>query len=124
MSEAGAKEAAESAVEAAGGYQDFYLLEDYYLWIRMLQMGCHGRNLPEPMLWMRAGSELYRRRSGWKYAQSQRRLFQYMLRTGFISPAQYGSSVLVRTAASVIPNDVRAIVYRLFLRKRKKEAES
>ena len=37
-----------SAVEAAGGYQDFYLLEDYYLWIRMLQNGFQGYNLQEP----------------------------------------------------------------------------
>ena len=25
-----------SAIESVGGYQDFYLLEDYYLWIRAL----------------------------------------------------------------------------------------
>ena len=57
-----------SAVEAAGGYQDFYLLEDYYLWVRMLQNGCQGMNLQTPLLWMRAGSEMYRRRAGRKYA--------------------------------------------------------
>ena len=28
-----------SAVEAVGSYQDFYLLEDYYLWLRMLMTG-------------------------------------------------------------------------------------
>lgn len=28
-----------SAVEAAGSYQHFYRLEDYYLWIRMLMVG-------------------------------------------------------------------------------------
>ena len=28
-----------SAVEAVGSYQHFYLLEDYYLWIRMLMAG-------------------------------------------------------------------------------------
>ena len=28
-----------SAVEAVGSYQDFYLLEDYYLWLRMLMAG-------------------------------------------------------------------------------------
>ncbi|MBQ0059526.1 MAG: glycosyltransferase, partial [Lachnospiraceae bacterium] len=53
-----------SAVEAAGGYQDFYLLEDYYLWIRMLQNGAKGYNIKEGLLSMRAGSDMYRRRSG------------------------------------------------------------
>ena len=33
-----------SAVEAAGSYQDFYLLEDYYLWLRMLMAGYQGYN--------------------------------------------------------------------------------
>ncbi|MDY5382765.1 MAG: glycosyltransferase, partial [Megasphaera elsdenii] len=36
-----------SAVQAVGSYQDFYLLEDYYLWIRMLQHGFIGYNLQE-----------------------------------------------------------------------------
>ena len=30
------------AVEKAGGYQHFYLFEDYYLWVRMLRKGCKG----------------------------------------------------------------------------------
>ena len=51
------------AVESAGGYQDFYLLEDYYLWIRMLMQGMKGYNLQEPILYMRAGNKLYLRRS-------------------------------------------------------------
>ena len=32
-----------SAVEAVGSYQDFYLLEDYYLWLRILY-SCHPRS--------------------------------------------------------------------------------
>ena len=44
-----------SAVEAVGSYQDFYLLEDYYLWLRMLMSGYQGYNIQEPLLHMRAG---------------------------------------------------------------------
>ena len=54
-----------SAVEAVGSYQDFYLLEDYYLWLRMLMAGYQGYNLQEPLLHMRAGADMYLRRSGW-----------------------------------------------------------
>ena len=82
-----------SAVEAASGYQDFYLLEDYYLWIRMLQKGSQGYNLQDPLLWMRAGSDMYKRRARWKYAQSQKALFKYMKDSGFISGSQYVQSV-------------------------------
>ena len=107
-----------SAVEAAGGYQDFYLLEDYYLWIRMLQKGSVGYNLQEPLLWMRAGSDMYKRRAGWKYAQSQKVLFKYMKDSGFISGSQYMKSVVVRTASSLTPNWLREFMFKRAMRKK------
>ena len=106
-----------SAVEAAGGYQDFYLLEDYFLWIRMLQKGAVGFNLPEPLLWMRAGSDLYKRRSGIEYAKSQKKLFQYMYETGYIDAAQYRKNVAIRTASSLTPNRMREFMFKKVLRK-------
>ena len=52
-----------SAVEAVESYQDFYLLEDYYLWLRMLMNGYQGYNIQEPLLHMRAGADMYKRRA-------------------------------------------------------------
>ncbi len=105
-----------NAVDAAGGYQDFYLLEDYYLWIRMLQKGGVGYNLQEPLLWMRAGSYMYMRRAGWKYARSQKALFKYMKDTGFISSGQYIKSTVLRTCSSLTPNWLREFMFKKFLR--------
>ena len=107
-----------SAVEAAGGYQDFYLLEDYYLWIRMVQKGSQGYNLQEPLLWMRAGSDMYKRRAGWKYAMSQKALFKYMKDNGFISGSQYIKSVAVRIASSITPNRLREFLFKSVMRKK------
>lgn len=107
-----------SAVEAAGGYQDFYLLEDYYLWIRMLQKGFVGYNLQKPLLWMRAGSEMYKRRSGWKYAKSQRALFKYMKDSQFISGLQYIKSTTARICSSIIPNWLRRFLFMTVMRKK------
>lgn len=106
-----------SAVQAVGSYQDFYLLEDYYLWIRMLQHGFIGYNLQEPLLWMRAGSDMYKRRGGWKYVQSQHNLFKYMAQTGFITRNQYQIQSLVRLIGAVVPNWLRAFLFRQILRK-------
>lgn len=106
-----------SDVEAAGGYQDFYLLEDYYLWIRMLQQGFIGYNLQEPLLWMRAGSDMYKRRGGWKYVQSQRNLFKYMAQTGFITGSQYQIQSAIRLIGAVVPNWLRAFLFKQILRK-------
>lgn len=105
-----------SAVEAAGGYRDFYLLEDYFLWIRMLLKGCEGYNIQEPVLWMRAGSDLYKRRSGWKYVESEKKLFSYMLKEKFINRGEYTSAVLSRAAGAMVPNSVRSFLYKRMLR--------
>lgn len=106
-----------SAVEAVGGYEDFYLLEDYYLWIRMLLNGSKGYNIKDPLLYMRAGSDMYRRRSGSRYAKSQKRLFKLMLTKGFISGKEYMAAVWARTATSLVPNDIREKLYKRILRK-------
>lgn len=106
-----------SAVESAGGYQDFYLLEDYYLWMRMLLNGSKGYNIQESLLWMRAGNALYKRRAGWKYAKSQRALFRYMKQNKMINSAQYFTSCAIRTASAISPNWLRQMVFQKVLRK-------
>lgn len=105
-----------SQVEAAGGYQDFYLLEDYYLWIRMLQHGMQGANLQEPLLWMRAGSGMVKRRGGWRYFLSQRRLLHYMHETGFITSGEYLLGACIRFGGSMVPYRIRNLIFRKALR--------
>jgi len=106
-----------SAVEAAGGYQDFYLLEDYYLWIRMLMRGFLGYNIQEPLLWMRAGSGMYKRRAGWKYAKAQKALFKYMKDQRFIGTGQYLKSVVIRSGSSLAPNWLREMMFKRQMRR-------
>ena len=106
-----------SAVEAAGSYQDFYLLEDYYLWVRMLIAGCQGYNLQIPLLHMRAGSEMYRRRAGWKYAKSQKKLLKYMKKMKFIKFNDYIKWVIIRGGVAVMPNYLRQYMFITLLRR-------
>ena len=106
-----------TAVEDVGSYQDFYLLEDYYLWLRMLLKGYRGYNLQEPLLFMRAGSDMYKRRSGVKYARSQAALFKFMKDQGFISNGHFIKSCLIRGGASLVPNWIRKSMFEKILRK-------
>ncbi len=106
-----------SEVEAAGGYQDFYLLEDYYLWVRMLMNGSKGYNLQEPLLWMRADAGMYKRRGGWRYARSQMALFQYMKEQGFISIAEYFKCSFSRGVVTVLPCCIRKMLYQKIVRR-------
>lgn len=106
-----------SAVEAVGSYQDFYLLEDYYLWLRMLMAGYQGYNIQESLLHMRAGSDMYLRRAGWKYAKTQAKLFEYMKEQGFIGNGQYIKSCVIRSGSALAPNWLRKFMFEKVLRK-------
>jgi hypothetical protein len=66
------------AVIAAGNYQDVRYMQDYYLLAHMLIAGYKGYNIQEPLVYMRAGSNLFRRRSGKLYRDIQLTLFKYM----------------------------------------------
>ena len=100
----------------AGGYQDFYLLEDYHLWIRMFLAGCRGRNLPEPLVWMRTGDPMFRRRGGWRYAKAQVRLFRYMWSSGYITAPEFFGSAAVRVGGTLLPSGIRKELYEKMLR--------
>ena len=106
-----------SAVKAVGSYQDFYLLEDYYLWLRMLMAGYQGYNIQEPLLHMRAGSDMYLRRAGWKYAKTQAKLFKFMKQQGFIGNGQYIKSCVIRSGSALAPNWLRKFMFEKVLRK-------
>lgn len=106
-----------SAVEAAGSYKDFYLLEDYYLWLRMLMAGYQGYNIQEQLLHMRAGSDMYMRRAGWKYAKTQAKLFKFMKDSGFIGNGQYIKSCVIRSGSALAPNWLRKFMFEKVLRK-------
>lgn len=105
-----------SAVEAVGSYQDFYLLEDYYLWLRMLMAGYKGYNIQTPLLHMRAGTDMYKRRAGRKYAMAQEKLFRFMRDSGFIGKGQYIKSCVIRGVSSLSPNCLRKFMYEKVLR--------
>ena len=105
-----------SAVKAVGSYQDFYLLEDYYFWLRILMAGYQGYNIQEPLLHMRAGSDMYKRRAGWKYAKTQAKLFKFMKQQGFIGNGQYIKSCVIRSGSALAPNWLRKFMFERVLR--------
>ena len=105
-----------SAVEAVGSYQDFYLLEDYYLWLRLLIAGYQGYNIQEPLLHMRAGYGMYLRRAGWKYAKTQIKLFKFMRKKRFIRNGQYVKSCVIRSGSALAPNWLRKFIFKKVLR--------
>lgn len=106
-----------AAVAQAGGYLDWYCDEDYYLWIRMALAGKKFANLPDVLVYVRVGQEMYSRRGGWKYFRSEAKLQRLMLQKGIIGPRRYGLNVAQRLVLQVLmPNRLRGFLFRKLAR--------
>ena len=106
-----------SDVMKVGGYQDWYCEEDYYLWIRLALGGYKFYNIQENLVNVRVGEEMYQRRGGKKYFESEARLQKYMLDHKLISWPKYACNVTIRWAVQVaMPNWLRGWVFRTFAR--------
>jgi glycosyltransferase involved in cell wall biosynthesis len=101
-----------SAVQAAGGYGDFPLMEDYALFARMLTNGARPVNVPEPLVWYRVGASSFKRRGGTGLLRSELRLQREFRRSGFISTAEYVRNVLIRGGYRLVPWWLRRAVYK------------
>lgn len=107
-----------SVVEDSGGFIDWYCEEDYYLWIRMAEKNYIFANMPDVLVDVRAGSEMYSRRGGWRYFKSERMIQKYMVDKGIISCWRYCFNVTGRFVVQVIlPNAVRGWLFRNVFRK-------
>lgn len=107
-----------TSVEKAGGFVDWYCEEDYYLWLRMALAKMRFANLPDTLVNVRVGADMYRRRGGVKYFKSEARLQGYMRKNGIIGFGTYVSNVLKRLIVQVLlPNRVRGWVFQKFARK-------
>lgn len=100
------------AVLAAGGYGDHPLMEDYALFVRMIQGGARTLNVAEPLVFYRVGETAFKRRGGSALLHSELRLQREFLRSGFTSPVEYARNVLVRGGYRLIPWWLRRAVYR------------
>lgn len=106
-----------SKVLEAGNYQDWYCDEDYYLWIRMMIVGCKFANLSDTLVYVRVGKDMYARRGGMNYFKSESKLQKYMWKNGIISFPQFAFNVLVRLCVQVLmPNWLRGFVFQKLFR--------
>ena len=107
-------------VNAVGGYQDWYCEEDYFLWIRLALAGYKFYNIQYNLVNVRVGEEMYQRRGGKRYFESEARLQKYMLQNRIISRPKYLYNVAVRFVIQVLmPNKLRGWVFRKFARSKK-----
>lgn len=106
-----------ASVQKVGGYIDWFCNEDYYLWIRMTLANMKFANVPEILVNVRVGKDMYKRRGGWKYFKSEARIQWLLLQKNLVSYPRYFYNILLRLCLQVLmPNWLRGFVFKSFAR--------
>jgi glycosyltransferase involved in cell wall biosynthesis len=104
-----------SAVAAAGGYEHLPLMEDYWLFARMIANGAQVTNSERALVKYRVGAGAYTRRGGHRLLRAELALQGCFLRSGFVTRRQYLRNVAVRGLYRLVPAAVRRPAYRLIV---------
>lgn len=100
-----------------GNYLPWHYNEDYYLWIRLMLSKVEFANLPDTLIHMRVGREMYKRRGGRKYYESELGLQKLMLSKGLITRSRFYFNVAVRWGVQIaMPNWLRGFVFQKLFR--------
>jgi glycosyltransferase involved in cell wall biosynthesis len=106
-----------SALQKCGGYESLLLLEDYYLWLKMIVSGCVLANINEALVYVRVGNGFHSKRGskirikGWKYLQ------KYMVSNGLINTFESFVNMVYIIAFTYCPAWLKKIIYDKVLRK-------
>lgn len=106
-----------SALEKCGGYKTLLLLEDYYLWLNMIAVGCKFVNIHESLVYVRVGNGFDSKRGsreridGWKVLQD------FMLEHNMITKKDALMNMIYINAFVKTPSWLKKILYTKLLRK-------
>ena len=101
-----------SVVQSVGGYRDLPLMEDYWLFARMIDAGARVANVADPLVKYRVGAGAYARRGGWQLLRSEIELQRQFRASGFTTRPQYLRNLVVRGGYRLVPESVRRVAYR------------
>ncbi|GAB6092475.1 glycosyltransferase [Furfurilactobacillus curtus] len=100
------------AVMSLGGYTEMPSFEDYYLWLGMLSQQMKFANLQETLVWARAGSHFWERRSGWYYLRRELHFQSAAYRQHYLSLSDYLGNIVTRCAVRLMPKLILALAYK------------
>lgn len=99
-----------------GGYEHLLLLEDYYLWLKMIVAGYVLKNINESLVYVRIGNGFHAKRgskiriSGWKILQ------KYMYEKGLIKKREAVMNMLYIRIFTYCPPKIKKCIYDKLLR--------
>lgn len=106
-----------SIAKRLGGYSDYYLKEDYALWIKFISSGAKVLNSNKIFAYARTSDDFYKRRSGLKHICSEYKL-QKLLYNNNLSNFFWSTCVFfIRVVLISMPSFIIKGIYLFFLRK-------
>ena len=106
-----------SEILSAGNYREYYLCEDYDMWLRMIRNGCKCYNIQNIYVYMRIGEDFFKRRGGHKYFKSIKKFKKEQLHNGYFTKVEYLKTIIPHMIVCYMPNSMRDLIYRKLLRK-------
>ncbi|WP_370285670.1 glycosyltransferase, partial [uncultured Escherichia sp.] len=100
-------------IQSVGGYKKHLLMEDYNLWLRLLNNGYKIYNLPEILVYARTGINMVRKRRGMSYFKSEIQLFKLKRMLNCNSYSKNCVIFLIRVLPRFLPVSVLSIVYKI-----------
>lgn len=105
-----------SALVKCGGYETLLLLEDYYLWLKMIVAGCVLANINQNLVYVRVGNGFNSKRGSKTRIAGWRVLQNYMLKNRLINQTEALINMLYIRVFIYMPGNVRSFIYKNLLR--------
>lgn len=96
-----------------GGYEDVSRMEDYYLWIKLINSGCVFENLKKPLVIMNTKENFFLRRTGFNLIKSEILVQLLLFRVGTNNFFKMIILILSKSLYHLIPGVIKKII-RLF----------
>lgn len=107
-----------SALEKCGGYETLLLLEDYYLWLKMIACDCKLENLNESLVYVRVGNGFDSKRGSKTRIKGWKELQRFMLKNRLINKGEAFVNMIYIRGFVYMPASIKRIIYDVLLRKR------
>jgi glycosyltransferase involved in cell wall biosynthesis len=101
-----------SVVARSGGYLPLGVMEDYWLFARMLAAGARAHNVADPLVAYRTDAGAYARRGGLGLLRSELKLQKAFRRARITTRGQFLRNVLIRGGYRLVPEGLRRAAYR------------
>ncbi len=105
-----------TALEKCGGYETVLLLEDYYLWLKMIACDCTLENLNEPLVYVRVGNGFNEKRGSKVRIKGWKTLQKYMLKHKMINIFEASVNMIYIIGFVYCPVGLKKLAYKKFLR--------